>query len=272
MEQKQAQLISFTSGSCGNAAWIGLSDGGPGILLDAGVSVRRLRKEMKERGIDPSRIRAVLVTHDHLDHIRHLGSFCKHLHLPVYATARLHQSLATHPFTRIEIDPCKRVLDRGVWTEVAPGISARCFSVPHDATDTVGYALRVGDHRIVWMTDLGEVTPEAMELAREADTVVIESNYDTGKLLSGTYTYQLKMRISAGGHGHLSNDACAEAIRAFWHPGLRNIFLCHLSGNNNTPSMAMACASAALHLVAGVDAPTRLLYLPRQIPTGLINL
>jgi len=266
-----AELISFTSGSCGNAAWIGLSGGGPGILLDAGVSVRRLRRELKERGVDPSRAAAVLLTHDHLDHIRHLGSWCKHLGLPVYASARLHEALAVHPFTRDQILPYQKVLEPSAWNELAPGISARFFPVPHDATDTVGYALRVGDHRIVWMTDLGEVTPEAMALAREADTVVIESNYDPGKLLSGTYTWQLKMRISAGGHGHLSNDACAEAIRAFWHPGLRNIFLCHLSGNNNTPSMAMACASAALALVDGASS-TRLQFLPRQIPTGLITL
>ena len=265
------RLMSFTSGSCGNAAFIGF-EGGPGLLIDAGVSVRRLRRELTQRGVDPACIAGVLVTHDHLDHIRHLGSYCKHLSLPVYATPRLHAALAEHPFTRGQIGSCRRDLPCGE-PLLLQGMEVRSFPVPHDATDTVGFALRFGDERIVWMTDLGEVTPEAMALARKATTVVIESNYDPGLLVGGNYTWQLKMRISKGGHGHLSNDACAAAIRDFWHPGLKNIFLCHLSGNNNTPPMALACAAAALKVVSSPEEPpTALRYFPRQLPTPLYSL
>ena len=271
MTGKAVRLMSFTSGSCGNGAYIGFEDG-PGILIDAGVSVRRVRRELQDRGVDLSSLAAVLITHDHFDHIRHLGSYCKHFALPVWATPKLQRVFATHFFTKDWIGGCQREFPADGWAEVAPGISVHAFPVPHDATDTVGFAIRIGEERLVWMTDLGEVTAEAMSLAREATAVVIESNYDPHMLMHGNYTWQLKMRIGTGGQGHLSNDACAEAIRAFWHPGLRNVFLCHLSGNTTTPSMAMSCASAALRIAVGPEAPTRLLYFPRQLPTPLYSL
>ena len=267
----KVRLMSFTSGSCGNGAYIGFEDG-PGILIDAGVSVRRIRRELKERGVDPASLAAVLITHDHFDHIRHLGSYCKHLSLPVWATPRLQGVFATHPFTKDWIGGCQREFPADGWVEVAPGISVHAFPVPHDATETVGFGIRIGEERLVWLTDLGEMTDEAMALACEATAVVIESNYDQHMLMHGNYTWQLKMRIGTGGQGHLSNDACAEAIKAFWHPGLRHVFLCHLSGNNNTPSMAMSCAGAALRIVSDPDAPTRLFYFPRQLPTPLYSL
>ena len=271
MSSGKVRLMSFTSGSCGNGAYVGLEDG-PGILIDAGVSVRRIRRELRERGVDPATLAAVLVTHDHFDHIRHLGSYCKHLSLPVWATAKLQDVFATHPFTKDWIGGCQRELPPDGWVEVAPGICIHAFPVPHDATDTVGFAIRIGEDRLVWMTDLGEVTPEAMALAGDATAVVIESNYDPHMLMHGNYTWQLKMRIGTGGQGHLSNDACAEAVRSFWHPGLKSVFLCHLSGNNNTPSMALSCTSAALKIAGGPDCPTRLFYFPRQLPTTLYSL
>ena len=271
MSSGKVRLMSFTSGSCGNGAYVGLEDG-PGILIDAGVSVRRVRRELRERGVDPATLAAVLVTHDHFDHIRHLGSYCKHLSLPVWATAKLQDVFATHPFTKDWIGGCQRELPPDGWVEVAPGICIHAFPVPHDATDTVGFAIRIGEERLVWMTDLGEVTPEAMALAGDATAVVIESNYDPHMLMHGNYTWQLKMRIGTGGQGHLSNDDCAEAVRSFWHPGLKSVFLCHLSGNNNTPSMALSCTSAALKIAGGPDCPTRLFYFPRQLPTTLYSL
>ena len=110
-----------------------------------------------------------------------------------------------------------------------------------------------------------------MDLARQADTVVIESNYDIGMLLGGSYTYTLKMRICKGS-GHLSNDDCADAIRAFYHPGLRNLFLCHLSGNNNTPRLAYDSALEALSDLKVPEGSVRLRILPRGEATPLLTL
>lgn len=121
------------------------------------------------------------------------------------------------------------------------------------------------------MTDLGRMTDEALKYAGEADTVVVESNYDMDMLISGPYTHELKMRICQG-HGHLSNDECANAISKFYHPGLKNVFLCHLSEHNNTPELAYGSASAALKSAGAPDGTVLLRALPRQTPSGMIIL
>ena len=121
------------------------------------------------------------------------------------------------------------------------------------------------------MTDIGRMTDEAVGFALSADTVVIESNYDMDMLMSGPYTYELKMRIVQG-CGHLSNDECASAIRRFWHPGLKNIFLCHLSENNNTRDLAFRCSSAALEEIGAEKGSVSLRCLPRQYPSQMFIL
>ena len=249
------KFLSLSSGSCGNCYF--LSDGKSGLLIDAGVTVRRLKKTLMEHGLDTDSFQAVLVTHDHLDHIRHLGSYCKHLKKPVYATSVLHGALANHTFTRDYIadyrsvlpdgDPLRICLRKDVPEAELPLVSH--FIVPHDATQTVGYFIEWSSVSFFLMTDAGRATDEAIEYARKADTVVIESNYDSGMLIGGPYPHDLKMRICQG-NGHLSNDECASAIRRFWHPGLKNLFLCHLSENNNTPSLAFASAAEALRSIS----------------------
>lgn len=237
------RFISFSSGSCGNCYLLL----GPtsGLLIDAGVSIRRVRKELAAVGLDDDAISAVLVTHDHGDHIRSLGSFCKRLTPPVWTTRTLHEALLRHPFTKDWVGPCRQDLAPGVWNPVTPDFDVQYFVVPHDATQCVGYAIRCEGELFVLMTDLGHVTPEALAWAMEARTVVVESNYDLDMLLGGDYPQELKDRITHG-IGHLSNAACAEAIGQFMHPGLKNLFLCHLSGNNNTPELAYESAAAAL--------------------------
>ena len=121
------------------------------------------------------------------------------------------------------------------------------------------------------MTDVGRMTDEAVEYARQADTVVIESNYDMDMLLQGPYTYELKMRIVQG-CGHLSNDECASAIKRFWHPGLKNIFLCHLSENNNTHELAYQASLEALNSLGVEKGTVALRCLPRQHPSQMFTL
>ena len=260
--------MSFSSGSCGNCYYLGTDD--KGILIDAGVSLRRLKKALQENGLDIDSFSAILVTHDHLDHIRHLGSFCKRIGKPVYTTGDIHRTLARHTFTADHIASCRKVLADGEWNDIA-GIKVRYFVVPHDATQTVGYAIDIEGRRFVIMTDIGRMTDEAVELACTADTVVVESNYDMDMLMSGPYTYELKMRIVQG-CGHLSNDECASAIKRFWHPGLKNIFLCHLSENNNTRELAFNSAAAAFRSIGVEKGSVSLRCLPRQYPSPLFTL
>lgn len=268
MKSNEIKFMSLSSGSCGNCYYLGTAEGG--ILIDAGVSLRRLKKTLLENGLDMDSFSAILVTHDHLDHIRHLGSFCKKLCRPVYTTGVIHGALAKHTFTAPTITPCRRVLNENEWNEVA-GMKIRYFVVPHDATQTVGYAIEVNGHKFVIMTDVGRMTDEAVELARQADTVVVESNYDMDMLMGGPYTHELKMRIVQG-CGHLSNDECASAVKRFWHKGLKNIFLCHLSENNNTRQLAAECTAAALDEIGVEKGTVALRCLPREYPSQIFTL
>lgn len=261
-------FLSFSSGSAGNCYFLGSE--GKGIIIDAGVSLRRMKKTLALNGLSFDSFSSILVTHDHLDHIRNLGSYCKKLCKPVYATPELHKALSRHTFTAEYIGPCRRELAEGEWNEI-DGFRVRCFRVPHDATQTVGFAIVVDGHNFVIMTDIGRMTGEALSFARGADTVVVESNYDTGMLMGGPYTYELKMRICQG-CGHLSNDECADAIRSFWHPGLRNIFLCHLSENNNTPQLAYDSALNALRDLGVPPGALRLEALKRREASPLYEL
>ena len=155
------KFVSLSSGSSGNCYL--LSDGTNAILIDAGVSFRSLKRNLMMLGCSLDMIRCVLVTHDHLDHIRHLGSFCKHLKVPVYATETLHRALASHLFTRDWIGPYRHILKEGMTEPVLTGLydsvedypQVNCFEVPHDATQTVGYFIRWHGRSFFLMTDAG---------------------------------------------------------------------------------------------------------------------
>lgn len=266
------RFLSFTSGSCGNCYYLGADDPdgtGHGILIDAGSSIRRVRPVLRDVGIDIAQCRSVLITHDHLDHIRFLGTFCKYMLPKVWTTKKLHGALAAHSFTKDHISPCRAILSENNWNDVDT-FSVRYFDVPHDATQTVGYAIRRDGHLIVLMTDLESVPEEAMAFCKEADTVIIESNYDYRMLVDGPYPPELKKRILK--EGHLSNDDCAAAIKKFWHPGLRNLFLCHLSGNNNTPQKAYDSAAKALADAGAEKGSVNLRILHRGVPSPLLEL
>lgn len=246
---KSVKFQSFSSGSCGNCYFLGVEEDGvwtDAVLVDAGVSLRAVKKELTREHIPLDCVRAILVTHDHMDHIRSLGSYCKYLKLPVWATRELHAAMAHHTYTLEHLSAVRHHLEPDAWNPVIPGVlETRYFVVPHDATQTVGYGIRVGGLNFVIMTDLGRMTGEAMAYASHAAVVVLESNYDREMLLGGPYPHDLKMRICQG-NGHLSNDECADAVRRFYHRELTHLFLCHLSENNNTPELAVKATSDAL--------------------------
>ncbi|MBR0245809.1 MAG: MBL fold metallo-hydrolase [Bacteroidales bacterium] len=263
------RFVSFSSGSCGNCYLLM----GPhsALLIDAGVGIRRVKKELEALHLDYSCLSAILVTHDHGDHIRSLGSFCKRLSLPVWTTSTLHEALLRHPFTRDWTGPCRHNLEPNVWNPVTEDFDVQFFEVPHDATQCIGFAIRCEEELFVLMTDLGHTTGEALRWASQASTVVIESNYDLEMLLGGSYPEELKRRITQG-IGHLSNADCAEAITRFMHPELRNLFLCHLSGNNNTPELAYESARRALESLGVEPGTVNLRVLRRGVASPLLTL
>jgi len=264
---------SFSSGSCGNCYFLGIfSDPEPGrracceagIIIDAGVSPRRLKKEMSFDGLSYDDFSAMLITHDHMDHIRSIGSYCKHVCKTVWATQKLHDAMTRHYVTGEYLPKYRRSFSDD-WNEVVPGrIRVRWFEVPHDASQTVGFAIMLDNFRYVHITDCGRMTKEALDWCRQADAVTLESNYDPWMLKHGPYPKELQDRIRDG-HGHLSNSECAAAIEAFNHEGLKHIFLCHLSEHNNTPELALEASS-------GVKGRAHLVALPRQTPSQLFVL
>ena len=158
------------------------------------------------------------------------------------------------------------------WNDLVPDrIRVQYFEVPHDASCTYGYALLLDGYKFVIMTDIGRMVPQALSFARQADTVVVESNYDPYMLRHGPYPKELQDRI-CGGNGHLSNGECALALREFAHPGLRNVFLCHLSEHNNTPELAYQESAAVLQELYADTRPPRLCPLPRMTPSPMFVL
>ena len=285
---RSVRFKSFSSGSCGNCYFLGLEEDGvwtDAVLVDAGVSLRSVKRELLNEHIPLSCIKAMLVTHDHFDHIRSLGSYCKYLKLPVWATPELLTAMSYHSYTLEHLAAVRCPLERDVWNDIIPGVlSARYFVVPHDASQTVGYGIRLAGLNFVIMTDLGRMTAEALSYASHAHVVVVESNYDREMLMNGSYPYELKMRISRG-NGHLSNDECADAVRRFYHKDLTHLFLCHLSENNNTPELAIKATSDALADIGLLPSYERSSYfaseegdsvvmqpLPRRTPSRLFTL
>ena len=236
------RFLSLSSGSNGNCYYIGNDD--VSFLIDVGVGGRTIRKRLATLGIDINDVDFVLVSHDHVDHIKYLGSFTEHYHKPVFATKELHRALDNHFCTRGRLYGCVKETEAGVTSECL-GVKFTPFMVPHDAHDTVGYHIDFFGTTFTFITDLGAVTNEVVDYCGKAGHLIIESNYDFDMLMNGPYTPELKRRIR-NGNGHLSNDQAAELLRKVAGPGVQSVFLCHLSENNNTPELALQSASAAL--------------------------
>lgn len=238
-------FLSLSSGSNGNCYFF--SNGQTSFLIDIGIGNRTIKKRLAEHGFDIEQIDFVLITHDHFDHIKSLGTFTYRYKRPVYATRTLHTALRHNFRTAGMLTGCERYIKEGISTEIH-GVEVTPFVVPHDATQTLGYHLNFDGCKFTVMTDLGEVTDDAVRFASEADHLVVESNYDVDMLITGNYPPQLKERILQE-HGHLSNEQTSSLLRRSCHNGLQDVWLCHLSANNNTPQTALKAAKKTLESV-----------------------
>lgn len=243
------QFLSLSSGSSGNCYYLGTEQ--HAILIDAGIPVRTIQKVLRENGLSFGKIMALLVTHDHTDHIRSAGSLGELYHIPVYSTQAVHGGMErNYGMSKKLSSASRRIIDRESPFYI-PGTQFRitAFSVPHDSTDNVGYYIEYGTGsniiRFCLATDVGYVTPDIRRFLSMADHVVMESNHDVDMLMNGPYPAYLKKRVRGEG-GHLSNKECAELIHDIWHKGLKHLFLCHLSAENNDPDIAYRTAARAL--------------------------
>ncbi len=234
-----ARFCPLFSGSTGNCIYVGSST--EGLLVDAGVSARRMERALWEHEIDPGTIRAVLVTHEHTDHIGGLRVFTKKFHIPVYATPGTCTVLREK--NALEADtlcfPIEGALKIGEFSVTA-------FPTSHDCRDSCGYRIALPDSRCVGIaTDLGMMTEVIRENLTGCDLIHIESNHDVRMLENGPYPYLLKRRILSSA-GHLSNEACARELPELVCRGTTRIFLGHISRENNLPELAYTTARSEL--------------------------
>ncbi|MCF2661939.1 MBL fold metallo-hydrolase [Pseudoflavonifractor phocaeensis] len=231
-------MLTFTtlaSGSSGNAALV--SCGRTHILLDAGISARRITTGLRSLGVAPEELSAVLVTHEHHDHINGLAVLTKKLRVPIVSSAPTCRQICYKvPF----VDDLVRAQEPGTGVRLGE-LWVESFSTPHDAAGSVGYSITGDGCRLVLCTDLGYITPEVKQAVRGCDLLVCEANHDEDWVRSGPYPYSLKQRI-LGDRGHLSNEAGAELAALGVESGARTVVLAHLSAQNNTPARARQVA------------------------------
>lgn len=227
-------MLTFTtlaSGSSGNAALV--SCGSTHILLDAGISARRITSGLKALGVDPAALTAVLVTHEHHDHISGLAVLTKKIRVPVVSSSPTCGQLCYKvPF----IDDLVQRQQPGTGVQLGE-LWVESFPTSHDAAGSVGYSITGDGCRMVLATDLGCITPEVRQAVRGCELLVCETNHDEEWVKSGPYPYHLKARI-LGDRGHLSNEAGAELAALAVEAGAHTVVLAHLSAENNTPTHA----------------------------------
>lgn len=245
---EKVYFMSFGSGSSGNCSYIG--DSQNGFLIDAGVEIAKVIESLRRNGISMDRVKGICLTHDHGDHIRDVyGLLRRYRHLRVYCTPKtLNGILRRHNVSR-------RIKDyhAPIYKEFPFRIGnfeITAFEVMHDGADNSGYFITHGDIRFAIATDLGCISERVNHYMRQATHIVIEANYDFQMLREGRYPEYLKARIEAA-NGHLDNRVTASFLADIYTPQLRNVFLCHLSLDNNTPHKAIDAVERAL-TAAGV--------------------
>jgi len=228
------KLLSLSSGSNGNCYYLGTSE--YGILIDAGIGGRTIKKYLREYGIAVETIIAILVTHDHADHIRSISYFGAKMHIPVYTTRAIHEGIERSKYCEQKLFGSRRDIEKEK-PFVIRDFRITAFDVPHDSVENVGYQIVVKGKTIVLITDVGKITECVARYASTANHLIIEANYDEYMLQTGRYPYLLKQRIVSG-TGHLSNRLTGELLVDVYHGDLDEIWLCHLSKDNNHPDIA----------------------------------
>lgn len=234
------RYCSLFSGSSGNCTYVGTADAG--LLIDAGVSAKRIETALLRREIEPGSIRAVLVTHEHSDHVAGLRVLCKRYGWPVLASQGTLDALAAAdkvtPEQPLFLLQAERTVSVGDF-RITP------FDTPHDSRQCFGFRIEGGNRAMAVATDMGYAPAGLPAHLQGCQLVHIESNHDPVMLANGPYPDYLKRRIRGEG-GHLSNQACAALLPGLVEGGTTRIVLAHLSRHNNTPDLADRTACAAL--------------------------
>lgn len=249
----------LASGSAGNSTYIETDS--HKILLDAGLSEKKLSARLASIGREAKDLDAVFVTHEHSDHVKGIGPLVRKHNIPLYTTEgtlrKIKSRIGRIPFwAPIRSEEPMPIGDMVV----------EPYATPHDAEESVAFVIRCGNIKIGHATDLGTVTPFVREKLKKSTALLVEANHDINMLEVGPYPWPLKQRIKSA-VGHLSNEACGELLASASHEGLRLVVLMHLSETNNLAELATLTAEQALgeraseikKVLAEQDKPTELL-------------
>ena len=228
------RMVSIASGSSGNCIYIGSDD--THILVDAGISNKRIQQGLNGIGLGGTDVDGIFITHEHSDHIKGLGVLSRKFHIPIYGTRE----------TLEEIGVSKSLgdFDRDLLTPICPDIDfelgdlkVRPFKIDHDAVNPVAYRVESGNKSVAVATDMGHFDQYIIDNLQGLDALLLESNHDVRMLETGPYPYYLKRRI-LGDHGHLSNENAGRLLSRVLHDSLKKVFLGHLSKENNYEELA----------------------------------
>ena len=228
------RICPIASGSSGNCIYVGSDN--THVLVDAGMSGIKIKSGIDSLGLDMGDISAVLVTHEHIDHICGLGVLARKYNIPIYATG----------LTKEAIQRVKSVgrIDEELFCSICPDesfelgdLTINPIGISHDASDPVAYRIDNGDKSAAVMTDLGCFDEYITEALKGLDSILIEANHDVNMLQVGPYPYPLKQRILSE-TGHLSNESSGRLLSEILHDNMKAIYLGHLSKENNIPELA----------------------------------
>lgn len=228
------KLYSIASSSSGNCILV--SERNTHVLIDAGISKKRIEEGLALAGVHPEELSAILLTHEHSDHVKGLGVMCRRYHLPVYCTPGTMEGVLG--------DRSLGVMEKELFHVFHPResfsvgrLEVSPYPVSHDAREPVAYRLDGGSRGGV-VTDLGTYDDGLIDHFSNVNGLVLEANHDVRMLQAGGYPYYLKQRILSS-HGHLSNDASGQLLEALLHAGMKQVLLGHLSRENNLAELAL---------------------------------
>ena len=221
----------LASGSKGNCIYLGTKE--TKILIDAGLSTRQTVKKLEEIGVGIEEIDAILITHEHTDHIKGLNVLGLKHRIPIYANSETAKGV----LETLRDTPKFKIFSTGETFSLAD-LEIHPFSVQHDTLDPVMFTIRYNDIKMGFCTDIGFVTSLVRTHLRDCDYLYLESNHHVPLVHASARPYVYKQRVLSR-HGHLSNEACGTLLREVAHPGLKKVYLAHLSGECNTPDIAL---------------------------------
>ncbi len=231
----------LASGSTGNAVYI--EAGSTKLLVDAGVGIRQLQAAFQEIAVSGSELQAVVVTHEHSDHIKGLAAVVRKWNVPIYMSVGT-WSKVQQLWKEEEAVQARHIRSGTVFT--LGELVIEPFAISHDAEEPLGFCFYHGEDKLALATDLGYVNDRVREVTRGANTFIVESNHDLEMLRSGTYPWHLKRRI-LGDKGHLSNDSASEFLGDVISEDTEQVYLAHLSKENNRPELAVQTVTKGLH-------------------------